>query len=147
MQPLSQQLAELSEQAKKAEERITKAQSETKERVQQHLEQAHREAEAALDRVNERVERSSEGTRTRLDQFKSKVKADLDGMKEDATARKTKFEAWQANNYANDKHADAQAAIGYAIASVKMAEVATLDAIEARTRAEIKADQVQPAQA
>lgn len=147
MQPLSQQLSELSVQAKKAEDRVAKAQSETKERVQQQLEEAHREAEAALDRVQDDIQRASEGTKARSAQLRAKVNADMEGMREDASARRFEFEAWQANNFANDKAADAGAAIGYAIAAVKMAEVATLGAIEARGRAEIKADQAQPIQA
>jgi len=147
MKPLSQQLSELSVQAKKTEDHVAKAQSETKERVKQHLEEAHRDAQAALDDVKDRLQRTSEGTKTHFDQLKVKVDADMERMREDASARKTKFEAWQANNYANDKQADAEAAIYYAVAAVKMAETATLDAIEARGRAEIKADHVEPVQA
>jgi hypothetical protein len=147
MQPLSKQLAELSVEAKKAEDRVSKAQSEVKDRLERQRDEAHREAEAALNQVKDDLSRASEGTKTHLAQLKSKVDGDMERMREDATARKTKFEAWQANNYANDKAADAQAAIGYAVAALKMAEVASLDAIDARGRAEIKADQAQPVQA
>jgi formate dehydrogenase maturation protein FdhE len=144
MEPLSQQLSQLSAQAKKTEDRVAKAKSETKERVQHHLEEARREAEAALDKVGADVERASEGTRTHFAQLKSKVDGDMERMREDAATGKGTFEAWQANNYANDKAADAAAAIAYGIAAIKMAEVATLNAIEARARAEIKAEQVEP---
>ena len=147
MEPLSQHLSELSAQAKKAEDRVARAQSETKERLEEQRAEVHREAEAALNRVKEGVARASDGTKEHFAQLKSKVDADMERIGENASARKTQLEAWQANNYANDKTADAQAAIGYAIAAVKMAEVATLDAVEARGRADIKADQVQPVQA
>jgi hypothetical protein len=147
MQPLSQELSELSVQAKKTEDRIAKARSDTKERVEQQLDEAHREAEAALDRVNKDVERASEGTKVHFEQLRSKVNAVMERMRDDASARKAKFEAWQANNYADDKAADARAAIFYAVASIKMAEVATLNAIEARGRAEAKAGEAQPIQA
>jgi len=147
MEPLSQKLSELSAQAKKTEDRVAKARSETKERVQEHLDEAHRDAEAALKQVNDGIERASEGTKSHFEQLRQKVDGDFERMREDSDSRKAKFEAWQANNYANDKAADAAAAISYAVASVKIAEVATLDAIEARGRAEIKADQAQPIQA
>ena len=147
MEPLSQHLSELSAQAKKAEDRVAEVESQTKERFEQQRDEAHREAEAALARVGADVERASEGTKSAFAQLKSKVDGDVERMREDASARKATFEAWQAKNYASDKTADAQAAIGYAIAAVKLAEVATLDAIEARGRAEIKADQAQPIQA
>jgi DNA repair exonuclease SbcCD ATPase subunit len=146
MEPLSQQLSELSAQAKKAEDRVARAQSETKEHVERHLEEAHREAEAALDKVNEDVERVSEGTKTHFAQLKSKVNTDMERMREDAANRQATFEAWQANNYANDKAADARAAITYGIAAIKMAEVASLNAIEARARAAVKAGQAEPIQ-
>jgi hypothetical protein len=147
MQSLSQDLARLSAQAKQAEDRVAKAKSETKERLEAQRDEAHRDAEAALDQVKQDISRASEGTKTSAQQLRAKVDSDMQRMKDDASARKGKFEAWQANNYANDKVADAQAAISYAIVAVKMAEVATLDAIEAGGRAEIKSDQVQPVQA
>jgi predicted RNase H-like nuclease (RuvC/YqgF family) len=147
MQPLSENLAELSAQAKKTEDRVAKAQTETKERLEQQREEAHREAQAALEKVDERISRASERTKSQFTQLKSKVDGDFERIRDNASARKSTFEAWQANNYADDKLADAQAAIGYAIVSVKLAELATLDAIEARGRAEIKSDQVQPIQA
>jgi hypothetical protein len=144
MQPLSQQLADLSAQAKKAEERFTKAQAETKDRIEQQRQEVRQEAEGALNRVKEGVARASDGTKSHFAQLKSKVDGDMQRLNERASADSQKVEAWQANNYADDKAADAQAAVGYAIAAVKMAEIATLDAVEARGRAEIKAEQTQP---
>lgn len=147
MKPLSQQLADLSAETKKAEDRAAKAQSETKERVEQKREEAHREAEVALDRVNDKVSRASEGTKTHFAEVKAKAGADLQRLRDNAHARAQKIEAWQANNYADDKLADAEAAINYAVAAVKLAEVATLDAIDARGQAESKAENAQQIQA
>lgn len=147
MEPLSQKLSELSAQAKTAEDRVARAETETKERLEEQRSDAHREAEVALNRVSESFTRATEGTKEHFAQLKSKVDSDLERIKKNASARKTKLEAWQASNYASDKTEDAQAAIGYAIAAVKMAEVATLDAIEARGNAKIKAEQVEPIQA
>jgi hypothetical protein len=147
MQPLSQQLSELSAHAKKAEDRVAKAQSEAKEQFEQQREEARRETEAALNRVDESISRASEGTKTHLAELKAKTDADMQRMRENASERTRKFEAWQASNYATDKAADAQAAIGYAVAAIKIAEVATLDAIDASGRAEIKTEQAQPIQA
>lgn len=147
MQPLSQQLSELSQQAKKAEERFAKTQSETKDRLEQKRQEAHRDAEVALGRVHEDAERAQQGTKSHLAHIRAKVDADLRHLKEDASARKAKLEAWQAANTAQDRAADARRAISYAVAAIKIAEVATIDAVEARGRAEIKAEQAQPVQA
>ena len=144
---LSQQLAELSAEAKKAEDRFAQAQSQAKDHLTQQREHVQRETEAALQNVNEKLSSASADAQARTSEIKSKVDSDFDHLKQRAGESKEKFEAWQAGNYADDKQADAEAAIGYAIASVKMAELATIDAVEARARAEIKADQAQPIQA
>lgn len=147
MKPLSQQLSELSAQAKKVEDRVAQAQSETKDRLEEQRAKAHQEAHAALERVKDKVNQASEGTKSHFAELKSKIDTDFQRMRENADAREQKFEAWQAGNYADDKAADAQATIEYAVAAIKLAEVATLDAVDARTRAEIKADEAQPIQA
>ena len=82
MQPLSERLSELSAQAKKAEDRVARAQAETKDRLEQQRDEAHREAQAALDKVSETLSRASEGTRSAFAQLKSKVDSDFERMKE-----------------------------------------------------------------
>src|SRR5260221_10975543 len=146
MQPLSEQLAELSAQTKRAEDRVTKAQSETQQRLAEQRNEIRQEAEAALNRVNDSFSHASEGTKAHFAQLKSKVDSDFQRMKENASARQAKVEAWQANNYAEDKSADAQAAINYAFAAVTLAEAATLDAIDARLRADGKGELAQSRQ-
>ena len=144
MKPLSQQLAELSVQAKNAENSITKAQTEAKERLQQKREQARQQTEHALEVVNQQFQQLTGDARTRFEATKFKVNSDFEQLKQRARESKQKLEAWQAANYAEDKETDARIAIDYAIAATKFAELATLDAIDARAQAEIKAEQVQP---
>lgn len=146
MKPLSEQLANLSVEAKHAEDRARKAQTEAKERLEQRREHVREETEAALDKVKSGLSRASADAQLRSRQLKSKVDSDFEHLKDRHEERKRKLEAWQANNYATDKEADAEALINYAIASVRMAELGVLDAIDARLRAEAKAEQVQPAQ-
>jgi uncharacterized protein YpuA (DUF1002 family) len=147
MQPLSQQLSQLSAEAKKAEDRFANAQSQAKEHLTEQREHVRQETEAALQKVSQNLSRAGADAQERTTQLKSKVDSDFGQIKDRADQSKHKFEAWQANNYADDKQADAEAAISYAIVSVKMAELATLDAVEARGRAEIKAEETQPIQA
>jgi|KBSSwiStaDraftv2_1062776.scaffolds.fasta_scaffold520603_2 uncharacterized protein YjbJ (UPF0337 family) len=143
MKPLSQKLSELSVQAKSTEDRVAKAQLEVRERVEQQRDQARRDAEEALGKVRERFEEAKGETRTRLEALHAKVNYDFEQMKKDASESKRTFEAWQAQNYASDKEADAFAAIDYAVAATKIAELQTLDAIAARARADTKAEQVE----
>lgn len=143
MKPLSQKLAELSVQAKTAEERVAKVQTEAHEHIEQKRDQVRYETEQALGKVKQRFEEAKGETRTRFETLHAKVNADFEQMKKDAGESKLKFEAWQAENYASDKEADAFAAIDYAVAATKIAELQTLDAIAARARADTKAEQIQ----
>ena len=73
------------------------------------------------------------------------MNSDFEQMRQKAIDTKGKFEAWQSENYATDKEADALAAIDYAVAATKIAEFQTLDAIAARAQANSKSKQVEPA--
>jgi DNA anti-recombination protein RmuC len=142
MKPLSQKLAELSAQAKTTEDHVAKAQTEAHDRLQQRREQVRQETEKALGKVKQRLETAKGETRMRFDALHAKVNADFEQMKKDAGEKKRKFEAWQAQNYAGDKEADALAAIDYAVAATKIAELQTLDAIAARVEADSKSEQI-----
>jgi hypothetical protein len=144
MKPLSQKLSELSVQAKSTEDRVAEAQLQARERVEQQRDQARRDAEQALGKVRQRFEEAKGETRTRLEALHAKVNYDFQQIKKDADEKKRKFEAWQAENYASDKEADALAAIDYAVAATKIAELQTLDAIAARGEAEGRIEQIQP---
>jgi len=143
MKPLSQKLAELSVQAKTTEDNVSKAQTEARERIEQKLEQVRNETEQALGKVKQRFEQAKGETRNRFETLHAKVNADFEQMKKDANETKGKFEAWQAENYASDKEADAIAAIDYAVAATKMAELQTLDAIAARAQSETKTGHIE----
>lgn len=143
MKPLSEKLAELSVEAKNTEERVNKAQSEAKERLDQHREEARAQAEQALNKVSQRVDEAKGEARERYNSLQAKVDADFQNMKQNAAERREKFESWQANNYADDKEADAAAAIDYAIAATRLAESQTLDAISARAEAIARSAQIE----
>ena len=144
MKPLSQHLAELSVQAKIAEDRVAKAQSQAHERIEQQRNQVRQETEQALGKVKQRFDEAKGEARARFEGLRTKVNSDFEQIRSKAIETKGKFEAWDANNYASDMEADAVAAIDYAVAATKIAELQTLDAIAARATAESKAEQIQP---
>jgi len=135
MKPLSDKLAELSVEAKNTEDRVTKAQSEAHDRIEQKRQEARAKAEEALGKVKEHVTAAKGEAQTNADALQAKIDVDFANVKERANERHEKFKSWQANNYANDKEADALAAIDYAIAATRLAELQTLDAISARAEA------------
>ena len=144
MKPLSQKLAELSVQAKTTEDRVAKAQTEVRDRVEQQRDQVRYETEQALGKIKQQFEEAKGETRTRFQALQSKVNSDFEQLRQQASQAKGKFEAWQSENYAADKEADALAAVDYAVAAIKFAEVQTLDAIAARAEADTRVEQVQP---
>jgi hypothetical protein len=146
MKPLSQHLADLSVQAKNTEGHVAKAQTQAKEKLEQKREQVRQEAQRALETVQQSVSQARDETRTRFDSMHAKLNSDFDKLRQQATEKKEKFEAWQAKNYADDKELDAVAAIDYAIAATKIAELQTLDAIVARAEALDRAEQVEISQ-
>lgn len=143
MKPLSQKFAELSVQAKATEDRVAKAQTQAHEQLKNEREQVRYETEQALGKVKQHVEQAKTETRDRFNALQAKVTSDFEQMKKHAGEKKQKFEAWQSENYASDKEADAFAAIDYAVAATKIAELQTLDAIAARVEANSKAEQIQ----
>jgi uncharacterized protein YjbJ (UPF0337 family) len=144
MKLLSQRLAELSVQAKSAEDRVAKAQLQAHEHIAQQRNQVRQETEQALGKVKQRFDEAKGETRARFEGLRTKVNSDFDQIRGKAIATKGKLEAWDAKNYASDMESDAIAAIDYAVAATKIAELQTLDAIAARAKAESKAEQVQP---
>jgi len=122
-------------------DRIAKAQTEVRERVEQKRDEVRGEAEQALGKVRQRFAEATGEARTRFDALQAKVTSDVEQMKQKASEAKNKFEAWQAESYASDTEADALAAIDYAVAATKMAELATLEAIAARAQTETLIEQ------
>lgn len=145
MTALSQKLADLSVRTKTAEDRIAKAQTETHERIEQQRDKVRAEAELALGKVSKRFEEGKAENHTRFQALRAKVDADIDNLKQNASHTGDKFKAWQSDNAASDRETDAIAAIDYAVAAVTIAEFQTLDAIAARSRADNKLEQSQPA--
>ena len=135
MKPLSEHLAQLSIQTKEIEDRVAKAQSEAGDQINQRREQFRQETEQALDRAKQKVSDIKDDAQTSARTLKAKIDADFQNLREQAQQNRRDFKAWQAGNYADDKEADAAAAIDYAIAAVKLAGLQTLDAISARAEA------------
>ena len=143
MKPLSQKLADLSVQAKTAEERVAKAQNQARDYIEQKRDQVRFETEEALAKVSQRVDEVKGEARTRFEALNTKVNSDFEQIKKNVHETKGKFESWQAENYASDKEADALAAIDYAVAATKFAELQTLDAIAARAESDKRIEQIQ----
>jgi len=134
--PISEQLANLSVQAKKAEDAVAAAQKETHDKVVARIAQAQAAAEEAVQKVNQNIKSAGDTASTKWNGLKAKVAADIDGLKSKVAQRKHEAGVKRAQNYSQSLDDDAAVAIDYAIASIEQAKLAVLDAIAGRIEVE-----------
>ena len=134
--PVSEQLANLSVQAKKAEDTVAAAQKETHDKIVARVAQAQAAAEEAVQKVNQNIKSAGDMASTKWNGLKAKVAADIDGLKSKVAQRKHDFGVKRAQNYSQLLDDDATFAIDYAIASIEQAKLAVLDAIAGRIEVE-----------
>ena len=144
MKPLSENLATLSERAKKAEDNFTAAKTDAKEQLAERREQARAQITATINRIDGDLDRAGDQASADLAGFKSKLAADRDRLKAGFEQAKHDVQVRQTENRAEDYEFDAALAIDYAIATVEQAELAVFDALSARVEAE--ATKMEPAQ-
>ena len=133
--PLSEQLADLSVHAKKAEDTVAAAQKETHEKIISRWEQARADAIATAETVNEQIESVGDSVAKDWNARKAKVTADIDALKAKVVRKKRDLDAKLAEKEADRLESDASFAIDYAIAAVDQARLAVLDAVAGRIQA------------
>jgi hypothetical protein len=133
---LSEQLADLSVQAKNAEDAVIAAEKEAHDKVVARKEQARVAASAAVQKVSEEIKSANDTAAQNWSAVKAKVAADLNGLKANIAQAMHDLGAERAENYAEELEWEAGVAIDYAIASVQQARYAVLDAVASRAEAE-----------
>jgi prophage DNA circulation protein len=129
MNPLSEQLANLSVRAKNTEDAAAAAQKEAHDKVVARVAQAQATAEQAVQKVNQNVKSASDTASAKWNGMKAKIVADMDDLKSKVAQRKHDLSVKRAANYSQLLDEDASFAIDYASASIEQAKVAVLDAI------------------
>src|SRR5262252_683252 len=133
--PLSEQLADLSVHAKRAEDTLAAAQKETHDKIMSHWEQARADATATTEIVNEQIQSVGDRATKDWNARKAKIAADMDALKAKVVRKKHELDARRAENEADELEWDADFAIDYAIAAVDQARLAVLDAVAGRIQA------------
>ena len=134
--PLSEQLADLSAHAKKAEDAVAAAQKETHDEIMSRWEQARDDATATTEIVNQQIQSVDDSVAKDWKARKAKIAADIDALKAKVVRKKHELDARRAESEADDLEWDAGLAIDYAIAAVDQARMAVLDAVAGRIQAE-----------
>jgi hypothetical protein len=133
---LSDQLADLSVHAKKAEDTVAAAQKETHDKILSRWEQARTDAAATTERVNQQIQSAGDSVAKDWNARKAKISADIDALKAKVVRKKHELDARRAEKEADRLERDAGVAIDYAIAAVDQARLAVLDAVAGRIQAE-----------
>ena len=133
---LSEQLAELSVHAKKAEDSVAAAQKETHDKIMSRWEQARADATATTQKVNQQIQSVGDSAAKDWNARKAKIAADMDALKAKFAHKKQELDARRAEKEADRLEWDAGVAIDYAIAAVDQAKLAVLDAVAGRIQAQ-----------
>ena len=134
--PLSEQLADLSVHAKRAEDTVAAAQKETHDKIISRWEQARADAAATTEKVNRQIQSADDNIAKDWKARKARIAADVDALKAKVVRKKHELDARIAEKEADRLEWDASLAIDYAIAAVDQARLAVLDAVAGRIQAD-----------
>ena len=134
--PLSEQLADLSVHAKKAEDTVAAAQKETHDKIMARWEQARADATATIEIVNQQIKSVGNSVAKDWNARKAKIAADMEALKAKVVRKTRELDARHAEKEADRLEWDASVAIDCAIAVVDQARLAVLDAVAGRIQAE-----------
>ena len=133
---LSEQLRDLSTQAKGVENAYDAAQKEAGEKLMARREQARTAAMAVTEKVNEQVKSIQNTVSRNWNAMQAKIAADMQNLKQAVAQQKQTIDVKLADKNAEMLERDAEFAIDYSIACVQQANVAVLDAVAARVEAD-----------
>lgn len=136
MKPLSEQLAELSVRAKGVENSFTDAKKEAHDKIEARKAEALSAAKTAIEKVNEQLKSAGESATRDTQALQAKIAADVSALKAHVIQAKHGLDVKLAESHAEILESEAGLAIDYAIASVEQAQLAVLDAIDARLAAD-----------
>lgn len=132
MKPLDQQLADLSECAKEAQDAFSQARKETHDSVVARREQARVSAAAFADRVDKDIQSVGDAIAGQWRTLQAKISDDISRLKETYDQRQHDRSVDRVVHRADRLESEAGIAIDFALASVEDAKRAVLDAIAAR---------------
>ena len=138
MKPLSEQLANLSARAKKAEDDEAAARKEERAKIQSRVNKLQADTAARVAKVDMAATKAMDAAVARWTTLQERVKAENDFIKADLDVKKAEHDAAGAQRKAHRAEDNAAAAIAFAYSAIDYAEAAVLDAVIARTDADTR---------
>jgi len=135
VKPLSEQLAELSVEAKKAEDDFAATKKQTHDKMVAQREQLRALATQSVEKLKKDMKSAGSGVSSGFSAFQAKVSADGETLKANVKHWKKDLDAKRAENWADELEWEAGMAIDYAISAVEQAKLAAVDAAIARQEA------------
>ncbi len=135
LKPLSEQLAKLSVQAKKAEDDFAAAKKETHDKMVARREELRATATQSVEKLKQDMKSASSAVSSDFSALQAKVSADGETLKAKVTRWKKDLDAQRAENWADELEWEASMAIDYTISAVEQAKLAAVDAAIARQEA------------
>ena len=135
VKPLSEQLAELSVKAKKAEDDFAAAKKETHDKMVARREQLRTAATQSVEKLKQDMKSAGSAVSSDFSALQAKVSADGETLKANVKRWKKDLDAKRAENWADEMEWEASMAIDYAISAVEQAKLAAVDATIARQQA------------
>jgi hypothetical protein len=135
VKPLSEQLADLSMRAKKAEDDLSAAKNETHDKIVARREQLRAGTTQSVEKLKMDMKSASGAVSSGFSALQAKVSADSNALKANVKQWKKGLDAERAENGADELEWEASMAIDYAISAVEQAKLAAIDAVIGRQEA------------
>ena len=136
MKKLSDDLQELADHVADAEKKAAAAEQASKEKVEASIQKSKADAEARQESFKADVKKRHEATYMHWQELQKDYHQSVQHIKNKIKTEKEAKEVKQATRRADDAEAYAKAAIDFAMMAIDDAEVAVLEAIDARVYAE-----------
>jgi hypothetical protein len=136
MKKFSESLKELSDYVAKMETRVAAAEEQNEDKVQATINTSKANAKARQEEFKAKVSETKAAVASQWEELQANYNRQVAQIKSNVEAKKEAFELNRAVDRADDAEALAAASIAFAFMAMDDAEIATLEAIEARAYAE-----------
>jgi hypothetical protein len=136
MKKLSENLQELANHVADMEKKVAAAEKENKEKVEATIQASKADAKARQDEFKAKVMEGQAAAASQWQELQASHNRQVEQIKSNIEAKKEARERKRAMRRADDAEAYAETAIYFAFLAIDEAEIATLEAIDARAYAE-----------
>ena len=136
MKKLSESLQELANHVADMEKKVTTAEKQTKEKVEAQIDASKAEARTRQNEFKAKVNEGKEAAASQWEDLQASYQEQVEQIKSNIEAKKEARELNRAMNRADDAEDYAASSIAFAIMAIDDAEIAALEAVDARAYAD-----------